>query len=271
MRDTGFPFLVQEHRLSPDYQFLHYHAEMEITLIVRGRGTFLINGVEHPVRPGNIFLLNSSDLHRARRRGASPCDLLVIYFRHSALAPARAGRFAGEGEFLENRLTGISPLLRDLRAKMQEAAREYHAQPILWQEGCAALLSHLLTLLQRHWHQRRPDRAHRAGRTHFLRLQPVLEHIQTHLGETIYLRDLARVAHLSPSRLKDLFRESFGLSVSHHIRYARVAWAKTLLRESPASISEISQQTGFASFSHFNRTFKSLARTTPSEFRRQPR
>ena len=41
----------------------HCHDEMEINVFLSGQGTYLVNGVEYPVRAGDVFLFHSCMFH----------------------------------------------------------------------------------------------------------------------------------------------------------------------------------------------------------------
>ncbi len=41
----------------------HCHDEMEINVFLSGQGTYLVNGVEYPVRAGDVFLFHPCMFH----------------------------------------------------------------------------------------------------------------------------------------------------------------------------------------------------------------
>ena len=62
------------------------------------------------------------------------------------------------------------------------------------------------------------------------------------------------------------------MSVSQYLQRERVARAKALLCEGKLPVTQIAARCGFADVAYFNRVFKALENTTPTQYRRlQPR
>jgi len=87
------------------------------------------------------------------------------------------------------------------------------------------------------------------------------------VGEPALVRDAARRAGKSVSRMRDLFRQATGLSPKKYQMRARLVRAGKLLRETNLSIGEIAGQTGFESIFAFSKRFKKLLGFSPSEYR----
>ena len=87
------------------------------------------------------------------------------------------------------------------------------------------------------------------------------------VGEPTLVRDAARRAGKSVSRMRDLFRQATGLSPKKYQMRARLVRAGKLLRETGLPISEIAEQTGFESIFAFSKRFKKLLGFSPSEYR----
>ena len=90
--------------------------------------------------------------------------------------------------------------------------------------------------------------------------------IEVHLGETIRLEDLARIADLSPFHLNRMFKASKGIAPHAWITLKRIDCAKAMLRDH-VPIIETALACGFSSQSHFTRTFRAHTGTTPAIFR----
>jgi AraC family transcriptional regulator len=95
----------------------------------------------------------------------------------------------------------------------------------------------------------------------------VLDYIESDLGRHLTLVELAGVAGLSLHHFAHMFKRTLGLSPHQYVLERRVERAKTLMRETHASLAEISLETGFSSQSHFTSAFCRLAGATPTQFR----
>lgn len=80
------------------------------------------------------------------------------------------------------------------------------------------------------------------------------------------LEELARMANMSESKLKRLFKQIFGNSVFNYYQRFRMQEAARLLRENKLSVSEVGYQMGFTNLGHFTRVFEEHIGTKPKKF-----
>jgi AraC-like DNA-binding protein len=80
---------------------------------------------------------------------------------------------------------------------------------------------------------------------------------------------IADSTNVSPSHLARVYKQLKGQTLGKTISSLRIESAKELLLNSTLSISNIAEEVGFSSFSHFIKTFKAHALTTPSEYRKK--
>jgi AraC-like DNA-binding protein len=64
-------------------------------------------------------------------------------------------------------------------------------------------------------------------------------------------------------------KKATGVTFSEYLSRARLERAKSLLLDPNVRVSEAAFEAGFQSLTHFNRVFKNLIGTSPSEFRKQ--
>ena len=83
------------------------------------------------------------------------------------------------------------------------------------------------------------------------------------------MAELARKTPYSYSRLSRIFKAHTGYTIVEYLSSIKINSAKESLLYTDKTISEISQELGYASISHFNRTFKKIIGTSPSEFRKK--
>jgi len=85
------------------------------------------------------------------------------------------------------------------------------------------------------------------------------------------VRRLARVSRVSKAHFARSFKQAFGLPPHRYLLTRRVERAKTLLRETDLSITEIAFQTGWASLGTFGRTFRDITGESPGAIRERER
>ncbi len=91
--------------------------------------------------------------------------------------------------------------------------------------------------------------------------------IEENYASNLKLEEYARLASMSLSTFKRVFRKNFGISPGKWLLSRKLHLAQKLLKQSGKNINEISFQCGFESSSHFIRVFKKEFGKTPHKFR----
>lgn len=81
------------------------------------------------------------------------------------------------------------------------------------------------------------------------------------------VRRLARVSDVSEAHFARSFKEAFGVPPHRYLLTRRIERAKTLLRDTELSITDIAFQTGWQSLGTFGRTFRDITGESPGELR----
>lgn len=93
-------------------------------------------------------------------------------------------------------------------------------------------------------------------------------YLSFHVSEPLSVADMARRAHLSPSRFAAVFRQRFGLSPGRYFLRVRIGYAMDLLRSTDLPLQQIAESCGFADEHHFSKAFKRLVQVSPGAYRR---
>lgn len=99
-------------------------------------------------------------------------------------------------------------------------------------------------------------------------LQRVTEHVEAHLDQDLSLLRLARVAGVSTSHFKSLFKQATGLPPHAYVIQRRVERAKALLSRGNLPASQVALDAGFSHQSHMARCMRRVLGVTPSAFSR---
>jgi AraC-like DNA-binding protein len=92
----------------------------------------------------------------------------------------------------------------------------------------------------------------------------VANHFAQHKGVAFYARSL----HITPKYLSEVLQAELGKSAKTFIDEFVTLEAKSLLKQTTMSIQEICYWLGFEDASHFTKSFKKLAKITPTEYRK---
>ncbi len=96
-----------------------------------------------------------------------------------------------------------------------------------------------------------------------------IQFINKHLSENISIQDVADHIGRSRSYLSKHFQQEMKQSVGQYITACRMKEAKSLLRHTEKTLSEISMYLCFSSQSHFQNTFKRFYGETPMHYRQR--
>jgi AraC-like DNA-binding protein len=98
------------------------------------------------------------------------------------------------------------------------------------------------------------------------KLLVIRNEILSDLSSPPVLSELAVIASMSETKLKQLFKQTFGDSIYNYYQKARMEEAAFLLRQAKHSVSEVGYELGFSNLSHFSRLFERQYGITPKKF-----
>ncbi len=101
-----------------------------------------------------------------------------------------------------------------------------------------------------------------------IQLRRVTDYIENNIEQDLSLATLARIAHLSASHFKTMFKRSTGCAVHEYVIRRRVDRAKQLLMRSDLAASQVAAEAGFAHQSHMARAMRRVLGVTPSAIAR---
>lgn len=248
----------------------HCHPECEITLVIQGGTERIVGDVRERLEPGDLVFLGPELPHDYRNDPPScaPVEAVVVQFPPRVLGGQdmlRPSSMQAVHRLFERAARGLQ-VLGETREK---AGRVMRRMPSAHGLKRVILLLHLLELLAGSQELReicpgprltvRPGRSDRIGR--------VCAHIDEHLGEPIYVEDMARMAGLGRSAFSRLFKKTTGRSLPQHVNALRIRHAVRLLKQTDMTVSQVAHECGFASPAHFQREFRRHQRCTPLDCR----
>ncbi len=101
------------------------------------------------------------------------------------------------------------------------------------------------------------------------KLRRATEYINDNLGKSVALSEIASALAMSPYHFARVFKRTTGVAPHQYLIERRVECAKSLLRETDLSITEIAHRIGCTNPSHFSMLFHRATAMTPSMFRQQ--
>ncbi|WP_248929640.1 AraC family transcriptional regulator [Paenibacillus hamazuiensis] len=273
--NTRFPFYMKKKRYTNAIP-PHRHDFIEFSLVLEGRGSEFINGVEHVMLPGTTVLLLPHQIHHFRSHPDDPLLMFICNFGTELLTegPEAAwglrdfilGRDQAQAAFVhlegENREEGI----QIWEKLFKEYERSLPWKPIVLK----SLLLEALALFARSGKIAAPeDRSFwdkPASKT-AKGIWPIVQYVHEHYLEPLTLETLSKQFGVHPVHISKMFGEQYGLPFAMFLRELRIRHACSLLLTSDMPIAEVAYESGFSSYPTFSRTFLRIKGTTPREYR----
>lgn len=99
-------------------------------------------------------------------------------------------------------------------------------------------------------------------------IKEIHQYLIDHLDQRFTIEDLSKRYPINTSTLKEAFKSVYGLPIATYMKEYRVHQAMKLLRETDATIAEISTQVGYETQGKFSKAFKDIAQVLPTEYRK---
>ncbi len=179
-----------------------------------------------------------------RRVVAIDSDIAVFYLPVEAPEHTGLTQVLGDANLIELDFSRFEPLLPELRAALAGALDAGRVQQLVDR------VVHAVT-------GREP-----VPRQLDARIVKVIERLQDLPLCDFSLEQLGAQVHLSPSRLRELFRVQTGYSISQYARWQAV-WHAVRLWQEGRLLTDIAQEAGFHDMAHMNRAFVEMFGINP--------
>lgn len=250
-------------------QNYHCHDFIEIVIILKGKGHFIINDEKVLVSEGNVLILNPGTYHRSIPD--SPHTLTECYLAFTDVDFVNAPRnffpfFHGQkmlGKLPERVKKEIFQLCCsiDRESQSRNPGRYFMLKAYLIQVICLLL---------------RFDRQEEIADQHCLAgyefkspnkkyvVQQIMKYMENHYKEKISLDQIAENMYLSPFYISKLFKSETGDTPINYLISLRMEKAKELLdQNSTLSIQEVAAAVGYEDAYHFSKLFKKFYGLSP--------
>ncbi|TYA66015.1 AraC family transcriptional regulator [Seonamhaeicola marinus] len=100
------------------------------------------------------------------------------------------------------------------------------------------------------------------------RTKAILDYLEENYQKRIILEDVADITHLSVGAFCKFFKKQFNRSFTNYLNEFRIRKTCILLQETNDKLSDISFKCGYENMSFFHRQFKKYMNMTPHEYRK---
>ena len=263
--ETGFG-IKYENNLSA-YTPPHWHQAIELLLFVKGRVTCNFENTTLRAKPGDLYLINSHEVHATR------CSRDAVYLCVH-IQPSRMCQYVPDFDQMSFSLAfdpedGEKAAAYDrLRIHMQEILRQLEDENKASKLECHAQLFSAAAILVKHFSQPLAVEETKVHRSDMTRLEPILEYTQLHHSEELSLDGAANAIGLNKEYFCRLFKKNMGVSYIQYLYQVRTTAFCRDLENSDDTIGEIAERHGFRDPKMLNQYFKEIYGCTPSEKRK---
>lgn len=247
---------------------LHHHDFYEIYLFLEGSVSYQIEGRNYELKPGDIVLINSSELHQAVIHELSkPYERIVLWLNRNFIRSLSTEQtdltLCFEGPNHKNVLRADVERQQVFRSLLNRllSLKDYTGfgadlyPKTLITEMLLYITEEMMMINQRQRVEVRKNRL----------IDGIIEYISNHLDEEIKIDDLAELFFLSKFHLCREFKNNTGTTLHRFIVQKKLIHAKELILEH-LPITEVYQQSGFGDYSNFFRAFRNEYNMTPKQY-----
>lgn len=245
----------------------HYHDFYEVFCFLDGEVDYWIEGSTYHLKPGDILLINPTELHKPIPRSETEnYERIVLWLNKNYLSKINDSLF--ESCFDTSRPT-YKKIMHPTKLQKSEILslfnsllKEYHSDEFASEVCAYGILLQIMTVLNRVSLGTGSHRSDKFGTPTLI--TDVLLYINEHYNEEISLDSLANHFFVSKYHLSHEFSKAVGTSLHRYITLKRLNIAHEMLTGGIAP-SNASSQCGFGDYTSFFRAFKAEYGISPRD------
>lgn len=257
----------------------HIHNEFEIFIVLKGSGIAKIKNESCSLKEGDIFLINSGEVHSYMRDPLYTLDVEdtddVPLFLFVQISNHCLREYFPQIRTTIFNSCNLRDYLSDEEANsiinlLVQSAKIYFMEEPLYQLN---VLSNIAKVLVSCYKEVPHEIISEAQKTNLkqknLRVERIISYIDANFETQIRLQDLAEQENLSPTHFSHLFTSLFGVTFQKYVNIKRMEQCIRLMPNKEKTLLEISYESGFSDPKYMNRMFIKHFGYTPKEYRKR--
>ncbi len=274
--DCLLPIMLYNCNLPKDFSYLplHWHEQMEFTIIRDGSATYNINLNSYDIKKGDIIILSPFCLHDINLNNSPSMVSDTFVFSMSMLdihtADSCSIKYLTP---INDGLYDIPPIITpsdngydELLSLFNELYTTYNNKYVGFELIIKSILFRLINCMFKN-NLVHPKTNISSDNTNINKLKIVLDYIHHNLSNKITVASLAALCSYSEYYFMNFFKKYTGMTCTQYINAQRLDLAAFYLRNKNISIMDIAMEVGFDNISYFNKRFKETYNMTPKEYR----
>lgn len=227
-----------------------------LALTLDGSGILEYRNRYYEMHTDDCFLIDCKEHQNYRTKSQDGWEFIWVHFNGSNIQDYYHKIFRQSGpvyclkgsDVIKDDILAIHKLMQEKNINLQFIASKY-------------LVDMLTELVIRGGNQTYDDRYSNSC------IEKAIDFIKNTYGEQLSLDEMAGSVNLSKYHFLRIFKDNTGYTPYEFLKNYRISRAKTFLKQTLLSVSEVSRACGFESASHFIQIFKKSEGVTPKTFR----
>lgn len=258
-------YLVSEDHLQYTMP-LHWHQEFEIIRVKSGSLELYIDNVKYHLQRGDFAFIGCRSLHRAAPKDCI-YECLVLDLN---MLRKKANLTDSYIMPLINSTVTVCSIHHNtndiLSANLNALFHMFYSKHPFYELSVFSLLYGIIFYLYREELIAKTNK--KVVNQHQIQIMTeLLDWIDTHSREPIFLKDLAKISGFSEKYLCRLFKEYTAKTPIEYINHLRIENACYEIAHQGLSITEAAFKSGFNNLNYFSKTFKKQIKITPRKYR----
>lgn len=275
--ETIFPFNTYLCSIPLDFSEvpIHWHNEMEIIYIKKGKGTVMLEFENHYVESGDIIIVVPGQTHSISQLNDYSMEYENIIFDLdmfiSKLIDGLESKYFMpllSGDLVFNHIiTSDEPHYPALADCLNRADKLCSLDfPRGYELAIKGYMYEFFYNLYRISENQSTNKIFSNKNTD--KIKDVIKYIEENYQHTITIDEIATVCNFSSSHFMKYFKNVMGTSFIDYLNEYRLSMASRLLLSSSDNILDVAVECGYDNLSYFNRLFKKKYGVTPSAYRK---
>jgi AraC-like DNA-binding protein/mannose-6-phosphate isomerase-like protein (cupin superfamily) len=246
----------------------HTHDFHKITIFIRGKVQYFVEGKTYELQPYDIVLVNRNDIHRVFVDGSEIYERIIVYISPGFMEAYHTEEYdltycfqrASEEQSYVLRIPSLpKSTLFKTTTRLEHSFDDTEYAGSLYRE--ILFLEFMIQL----------NRAAIKERIEYLdtgmynpKVIEIMHYIQEHLTDTLDIDTIASTFYLSKYYMMRLFKSETGVTIGTYITRRRLMLAQDYIT-SGMTVTEACFASGFKNYSTFSRAYKAEFHTTPRE------
>jgi AraC-like DNA-binding protein len=237
--------------------YTHWHENIEIIYVTEGSGNVICNFKKFEVRKGNVFIINSENLHMVDSSSSIEYFYLIIDsdFLSSNGIPINHITF--------NQCVNDPVLIEKYMKIINLSESQKNFRDARMKIAILGLLERMLDFVSSDNRDLSTQPANLAN------VKMAIKYIKENSAKKMTIDEISEASGLSKAYLSRKFKAITGFTIVNYINLVRCQNASKLIRSGKFKINEAAIECGFDNMSYFTKTYKKYMNAYPSNDKTQ--